>query len=138
MTARAAQLEDLDDTRNAHVAALNANDADAWVACFAPDAVQMPPNDPPNIGTDDIRAWSREMLAAFRAEFSLDISEVELPCDTWAFERGTYTIALTPKAGGTPIRDTGTYMTIYRQQPDHSWLMARDIWNSNNALPGQP
>jgi uncharacterized protein (TIGR02246 family) len=137
MTARAAQLEDLDRTRDAHVAALNANDADAWVACFAPDAVQMPPNDAPNIGTDVIRAWSGGMLAAFRAEFSLDIDEVDLAGDDWAFERGTYTIALTPKAGGTPICDTGKYLTIYRRQTDKSWLMARDIWNSNNSLPGQ-
>lgn len=137
MTARAAQLEDLDRTRDAHVAALNTNDADAWVTCFAADAVQMPPNDPPNIGTDDIRTWSSGMLAGFRAEFSLDIDEVELAGDDWAFERGTYTIALAPKAGGTPIRDTGKYLTIYRRQADHSWLMARDIWNSNNPLPGQ-
>jgi uncharacterized protein (TIGR02246 family) len=137
MTARAPQLEDLDRTRDAHVAALNTNDPDAWVACFGPDAVQMPPNDPPNIGTDQIRAWSSGMLAAFRAEFSLDIDEIELAGDGWAFERGTYTIALTPNAGGTPIRDTGKYVTIYRRQTDHSWLMARDIWSSNNPLPGQ-
>jgi uncharacterized protein (TIGR02246 family) len=137
MTARAAHPEDLGRTRDAHVAALNTNDADAWVACFAPDAVQMPPNDPPNIGTDDIRAWSSGMLAGFRAEFSLDIDEVELAGDDWAFERGAYTIALTPKAGGTPIRDTGKCLTIYRRQTDHSWLMARDIWNSNNPPPGQ-
>jgi hypothetical protein len=97
----------------------------------------MPPNDPPNIGTDDIRAWSGGMLAAFSAEFSLDIDEVELAGDDWAFERGTYTIALTPNPSGTPIRDTGTYLTIYRRLTDHSWLMARDIWNSNNPLPGQ-
>jgi uncharacterized protein (TIGR02246 family) len=137
MTVRAAQLEDLDRTRDAHVAGLNTNDADAWVACFAPDAVQMPPNDPPNIGTDGIRAWSSGMLAAFHAEFSLDIDEVELAGDDWAFEGGTYTIALTAKAGGTSMRDTGKYLTIYRRQTDHSWLMARDIWNSNNPLPGQ-
>lgn len=136
MTARAAQLEDLDRTRDAHIAALNTNDPDAWVACFAPDTVQMPPNDPPNIGTDHIRAWSSGMLAAFRAEFSLDINEVKLAGDDWAFERGTYTIALTPKAGGTPIRDIGKYLTIYQRQTDHSWLMAHDIWNSNNPLPG--
>jgi uncharacterized protein (TIGR02246 family) len=136
MTAQAAELEDLDRTRDAHVAALNTNDPDAWVACFAPDAVQMPPNDPPNIGTDHIRAWSSAMLAAFRAEFSLDIDEVKLAGDDWAFERGTYTIALTPNSGGTPIHDTGKYLTVYQRQADHSWLMARDIWNSNNPLPG--
>ena len=136
MTVRAPHLEDIDRTRDAHVAALNANDPDAWAACFAPDAVQMPPNDPPNIGTENIRAWSDGMLAAFRAEFSLDTDEVELAGDDWAFERGTYAIALTPKAGGDQIRDTGKYITIYSRQPDHSWLMARDIWNSNHPLPG--
>jgi uncharacterized protein (TIGR02246 family) len=137
MTARAPQLEDLDRTRDAHVAALNTDDPDAWVACFAPDAAQMPPNEPPNVGTEHIRAWSRGMLAAFRAEFSLDIDEVELAGTHWAFERGTYTIALTPKAGGSPMCDTGKYLTIYKRQTDHSWLMASDIWNSNNPLPGQ-
>ncbi|MGO9975908.1 MAG: YybH family protein [Solirubrobacteraceae bacterium] len=101
MTARAAQLEDLDCTRCPRRGAQRQR-LDASVACFAPDAVQMPRNDPPNIGTDHIRTWSSGMLAAFGAEFSLDIDEVELAGDDWAFERGTYTIALTPKAGGTP------------------------------------
>jgi uncharacterized protein (TIGR02246 family) len=136
MTARAPHLEDLDRTRDAHVAALNAGDPDAWVACFARDAAQMPPNEPPNIGTENIRAWSSGMLTAFRAEFSLDIDEVELAGD-WAFERGTYTIGLTPKSGGSPIHDNGKYLTIYQRQTDQSWLMARDIWNSNNPLPRQ-
>jgi uncharacterized protein (TIGR02246 family) len=137
MTARAPHLEHLDRTRDAHVAALNAGDPDAWVACFARDAAQMPPNEPPNIGTENIRAWSSGMLTAFRAEFSLDIDEVELAGDDWAFERGTYTIGLTPKSGGSPIHDNGKYLTIYQRQTDRSWLMARDIWNSNNPLPGQ-
>jgi uncharacterized protein (TIGR02246 family) len=137
MTARAPHLEDLDRTRDAHVAALNAGDPDAWVACFARDAAQMPPNEPPNIGAQNIRAWSSGMLTAFRAEFSLDIDEVELAGDDWAFERGTYTIGLTPKSGGSPIHDNGKYLTIYQRQTDQSWLMARDIWNSNNPLPRQ-
>jgi uncharacterized protein (TIGR02246 family) len=133
MTARAAQLEDVDRTRDAHVAALNAGDAEGWVACFAPDGAQMPPNEPANLGRERIRAWSSGMLAAFRAEFSLHVDEVELTGSDWAFERGTYTIALTPRAGGSPIHDTGKYLTLYERQPDRSWLMARDIWNSDNT-----
>src|SRR5207248_11621362 len=56
MTTQTLELADLARTRDAHVAALNANDADGWVACFAPDAVQMPPNDPANVGTANIHA----------------------------------------------------------------------------------
>ncbi len=33
----------IDRLRDSHVAALNAGDADAWVACFTDDGVQMPP-----------------------------------------------------------------------------------------------
>jgi ketosteroid isomerase-like protein len=50
----------------------------------------------------------------------------------WAFERGTYTITLTPKASGEPLQDIGKYLTIYQRQPGGAWGMARDIWNSNN------
>ena len=138
MDVQATELERLDRTREAHVAALNAGDLDAWVACFAADAVQMPPNSTPNVGAESIRAWSGGMLAAFGAEFSLAPDEVELTGADWAFERGTYTIVLAPKAGGDPIRDVGKYITIYRRQPDGAWVMARDIWNSNNPPPGSP
>jgi ketosteroid isomerase-like protein len=64
MTIQTLELDELAKTRDAHVAALNANDADGWVACFAPDATQMPPNDLANVGTANIRAWSAGMLSA--------------------------------------------------------------------------
>jgi uncharacterized protein (TIGR02246 family) len=136
MTVQASELEALDRLREAHVAALNTGDADAWAACFTVDAVQMPPNYPANVGTEEIRGWSGGMLAVFRAEFSLSPEEVQLAGADWAFERGTYAITLTPRAGGDPIRDAGKYITLYQRQADGAWLMARDIWNSNNPLPG--
>jgi ketosteroid isomerase-like protein len=81
MPTQTLELDDLARTRDAHVAALNANDADGWVACFAPDAVQMPPNDPANVGTANIHAWSAGMLSAFNAEFALDVDETQLAGD---------------------------------------------------------
>jgi hypothetical protein len=38
-----ADLKAIDKVREQHVAALNAGDANAWVAEFADDGVQMPP-----------------------------------------------------------------------------------------------
>ena len=75
------------------------------------------------------------MLTAFRAEFSLDVQEVEVTGQRWAFERGGYTIVLTPATGGAAIRDSGKYITIYARQTDGSWLIARDICNSNQPIP---
>jgi len=130
MTVPATDLSDLDVTRDAHVAALNAGDADGWVACFDPDAVQMPPNEPANVGIDCIRAWSHAFLSAFRVEFSVAPADVEVVADH-AIERGAWEIVLTPRAGGDPLRDAGKYLTTYHQQPGGAWAMMYDIWNSD-------
>jgi uncharacterized protein (TIGR02246 family) len=126
-----AVVEALDHVRERHIAALNDGDVNAWVGAFTADGVQMPPNAPANLGRESIRAWSQAFLAPFRVKFALAVDEVQVAGD-WAFERGTYTITLTPKTGGEPIQDIGKYITIYERQPSRAWGMARDIWNSNN------
>ena len=138
MSAEATEGQVIERTREAHVAALNSGDVDAWAAAFANDGVQMPPNAPANVGRDNIQAWSGECLGAFRAELSLAPDEVQIAGADWAFERGAFKITLTPKAGGEPIQDAGKYITVYERQPDDSWAMARDIWNSSNPLPAMP
>jgi uncharacterized protein (TIGR02246 family) len=138
MSVEATEAQAIDMTREAHVAAVNSGDVDAWAAAFANDGVQMPPNAPANVGRDNIQAWSGEFLGAFRAELSLAPDEVQIAGADWAFERGAFKITLTPKAGGEPIQDAGKYITVYERQPDDSWAMARDIWNSDNPLPAMP
>ena len=133
-----AELEALDRVRAIHVAALNDGDANAWAGCFDTDAVQMPPNQPPNVGGERIREWTQGFLAAFRAEFSIAAHDVELAGPGWAFERGSYEISLTARAGGGPLRDSGKYLTIYRRAPGDEWLIAHDIWNSDSQPPTPP
>jgi ketosteroid isomerase-like protein len=138
MDTQQTEMEGLDRARAIHVSALNAGDANAWAACFDNDAVQMPPNQPPNVGTGRIQDWTRGFLAAFCAEFSIVPHDVELAGPGWAFERGSYEISLTPRAGGDPLRDSGKYLTIYRRAPCHPWLIAHDIWNSDHQPPSPP
>ena len=78
----------------------------------------------------------RRFLNPFRAAFALSVEELRVVGD-WAFERGGYTITLTPKVGGEAIQDVGKYITIYERRPDGSWLISRDIWNSDNPLFGK-
>jgi uncharacterized protein (TIGR02246 family) len=126
----------IDRVREAHVAALNQGDADAFAAVFSEDAVQMPPNEPANVGRDAIRAWAQGLMSLFGVQFSLSVEELR-PAGDWAYERGAYTILLNPRAGGA-LQDRGKYITIYQRQPDGSWKTARDIWNSNRPAPGAP
>jgi uncharacterized protein (TIGR02246 family) len=125
-----ADVEVIESVRVAHVAAVNGGDAEGWVGAFAEDGVQMPPNAPANVGRVAIRPWVEGFLGAFRCEFALGVQEVRVTGD-WAFERGGYRILLRSKAGGSPIEDTGKYITIYQRQPAGAWKMARDIWNSD-------
>jgi uncharacterized protein (TIGR02246 family) len=124
-------LKAIDVVRDAHVAALNAGDAQAWVAQFTDDAVQMPPNAPPNVGAANIASWSQAFLDHFRVRFALAVDEVRVSGE-WGFERGTYTIGLTAKAGGPAMQEIGKYLTVYQRNPGNTWRMARDIWNSNS------
>jgi uncharacterized protein (TIGR02246 family) len=135
-TGTEADLEAIDRVRDAHVAALNAGDAGAWAAQFTDDGVQMPPYAPANVGRAAIGSWSKGFMDLFRLEFALRVDEVRV-LGQWAFEKGTYTITLTPKAEGSPMRDMGKYITLYQRKPGESWRMARDIWNSSNPPPSR-
>lgn len=130
----AAALRSIDKVRDDHVGALNAGDAEAWVAQFADDGVQMPPNAPANVGKERIGQWSSGFLGAFKVQFELDVDEVRV-FEDWAFERGDYTIGLNPVAGGPSMGDSGKYITIYHHSGGSGWKIARDIWNSSNPLP---
>lgn len=125
----------IDRLRRVHVAALNDGDGDAWAACFTDAGVQMPPHFGNNVGKTAIRGWSQGFLSLFACRFSLSVEEVRVAAD-WAFERGHYRITLTPRAGGEALEDIGKYITVYERQSDGSWKIARDIWNSDQPLPG--
>ena len=109
---------------------LNSGDIDAWVALWAEDGIQMPPNSPPVVGKERIRERNKAVLDQFSFDMSITNEEVEVAGD-WAYSRGTYMATLTPKQGGEPVLIDGKYMTILLRQPDGSWKIRRDIFNSN-------
>ena len=48
-----------------------------------------------------------------------------------AISRGVYEGTFVAKAGGDPMQVDGKFMTFLRQQPDGTWKIYRDIFNSN-------
>jgi uncharacterized protein (TIGR02246 family) len=131
-TATEADVEAINRVREAHVAALNRGDADAWVAVFSEDAVQMPPNEPANVGGDAIRLWTQAFLNQFSTQFSLSVEELQMAGD-WAFERGTYTILLRPRAArlyttsGSTSRSTSGSPTAPGKRPATSGTATVDL-----------
>lgn len=108
-----------------------AGDPDRWIALWLEDGVQLPPGLPPVVGKEAIDAKGRADLAANDySEFVIDNKEVEVNGDL-AFARGNFVVTVAVKSGGDPMHFEGKYMTIFRQQPDGTWRIYRDTFNSN-------
>ncbi len=120
----------VNDIWTQYSSSLNSGDIDLWMSLWTEGGVQMPPGEPSVIGKDQIRARNKAVLDRFTFNIGITNEEVGVAGD-WAFARGTYKLTLTPKAGGEAIVVDGKYMTILQRQPDGSWKIHRDIFNSN-------
>lgn len=77
-----------------------------------------------------------------RAFQQVKIDETWTPVETvvsgdLAYQRGTYTVAATPKAGGNTTRTSGHFLRIYRRQPNGEWRMTHDTFNTVPPPPAQ-
>lgn len=121
----------VDEIWKQYSSSLNSGDLDTWMSLWTEDGVQMPPGEPAVSGKDQIRSRNKAVLDRFTFDMGITNQEVEVAGD-WAFARGTYKATLTPKEeGGEIVHIDGKYMTILQKQPDGSWRIHRDIFNSN-------
>ena len=119
--------------RTQHVAAVNAGDVEAATALFAPNAVFLPPGQPPLEGGTAIRTWFTHVFASFQIEgFRLDPGGVDEHGDT-AIEHGAWNATFRPKDSSPAFQVGGTYLTAYTRLSDGSVRMLRDTFN---GLPG--
>jgi uncharacterized protein (TIGR02246 family) len=113
--------------------AIIAGDTERYLTLITDDAVLMPPNGPAVSGKEAVGSWNRAMSSHVRITEYVSRDDEVVVAGDWAFRRATVDWTITPSAGGSPIRDTGKYIIIYRRQRDGSWKVARDIWSSNAA-----
>jgi ketosteroid isomerase-like protein len=123
----------VDQTRDRHIAAVNAGDVEAAVGLFSPAAIFLPPGQPALEGTPAIRAWFTHVFANFRIEeFALQPGAVDERGDI-AIEHGSWKATFRPKDGSPRRPAAGTYLTVYARLSDGSVRMIRDTFN---GMPG--
>ncbi len=100
--------------------------ANGWTAYFASDGVMFRPGGTV-IGSDSIRAMATAWFAddTFSLTWGPTHAEVS-PEGTLGYTYGRYQSSGTDSAGN-PIISTGSYLTVWRKQPDGSWKVAADI-----------
>ena len=111
--------------------AFNRADWDAVAGMYTSDAVVLPPN------MDLARGPAiRATFAGFepmKPNMTITTDSVVQSCDV-AYEYGTYDMRLTGPDG--PMNDRGKYVTIWRKQPDGTWKISLDMFNTSMPSPG--
>jgi len=122
------------DMLNQYAKGCNTGDFDFWMSLWADDGVQMPPDAPARIGKEQIRENMKPVFDQFNLKAVIDIAEGKVYGD-FGLTRCTYTLDLTPKAGGETIHamSDGKALTLYERQSDGSWKIVYDCFNSNVA-----
>ena len=109
---------------SAWIDAVNRGDVSLLLAAMTEDAVFLNPGQAP-LGRQEFpsgfssahqRAWIR---------CTSELQELVVVGDL-AYTRCRDALSVTPRAGGESMQLAGDRITIYRQQPDGRWLLARD------------
>jgi len=106
------------------IEAVNAGDLACLLTLMADDAVFMSPGQTP-FGREE---FSTNFSAGHRQHQIECVSELEevVVVDGVAYTRSRDALHVTPRAGGETRRLSGYRMTVYREQPEGRWLLARD------------
>jgi len=127
---QAEDLAGIDAFNKRYLQAINDGDADTLIALTVEDHIMMMPNQPTVSGKAKLDAASRRMAQQFK------IHETWHPIETvidgrLAYQRGTFSTAVTPKAGGPARTTDGKFLRIYRRQNDGSWTMVIDSFSGD-------
>ena len=119
-------------------AAAGTKDVDKTVSYYSEDAVVLPPNAPSATTKEAIRSAWKEMLTAPGAAISWKATKVEVAkSGEIGYVSGTYEETAND-ASGTPVKDHGKYVEIFKKQADGTWNAVLDIWNSDLPALASP
>lgn len=105
--------------------AMKANDLEAIVALYAPDAVLWMGGSPEASGAAAVRMSFQGMLAAFTIQDAV-LSEAQYrTAGNVAVSWGHYTLTLAPKAGGAPVTLRGRFTGVAERRAGR-WLYVAD------------
>jgi ketosteroid isomerase-like protein len=113
-----------------YLKAINDGDSATLASLTLPEHIMIAPGRPPLVGKEANDAANARVAQTFKIEETWSPVETFISGDL-AYQRGTFTVAATPKAGGTTRNTRGTFLRIYKRQPNGEWRMVRDMFNSD-------
>lgn len=106
--------------------AMEQGDLAALLMLVTHDVIVKVPGSEPITGRDALELALKDFLQTHSERVEYEVVEVETS-GRLAFARIWETTAITPKSRATAAVMRGMHLTVFRCQPDGSWLMARDF-----------
>lgn len=132
-----ADVAAINELREREIALVGTGDVNRLLTVYTPDVVMMPPNEPLVRGEDGVRKWAEAMFGQVTMTGRYSASDVSVSGD-WAVDRYVGVLTITPKGGGSPIEEKIKGVHIMKRQPDRTWRIAQDVWNSDAPSPPLP
>lgn len=108
-----------------------ASDAKKIGTLYSDDAMLLLVNQPILTGRDAAIKDSQDFFDKYKpVAFEAPAEEMKF-ADGWGWARGIYKDTYVSKANGKSTSDQGKYIIIVVRQPDGSWVMTRDIHDSD-------
>ena len=109
--------------------AVGAKDVEKTMSYYADDALMMPPNIPTLTGKQSIRTLWKSLLEAPGFAGGWKATKVDVSGHL-SYVTGTYEITETDDSGKA-MTDKGTYLKVWKKQPDGSWKCVADMFSSD-------
>jgi uncharacterized protein (TIGR02246 family) len=129
-TSNPADVQAIKEASAAWDKAWNAGDADKLASLYTDDAIAMGPNQPARVGKEAIRGSCRKYFAQFSEENRSLVEDVRISGNL-AVARGTQETRTISKAGGDSFEDRAKWVSVFQRQPDGSWKILWEIFNSD-------
>jgi uncharacterized protein (TIGR02246 family) len=119
--------------RDQYASMYNSGDVSAIGNLYTDDAVVMNNQQPEVSGKPAIQQKATELVQQFTVNISISPADTQIAGDL-AYEHGSYTMSMTPKAGGAAMQNTGNYIVVLKRGADGSWKLHREIGNNNQPM----
>jgi uncharacterized protein (TIGR02246 family) len=116
------------------VAADNRRDLAAVLEFYAPDAILMPPGEPPVTGRERIKPRYEQLFAAYSPSITTEVHEACTESDM-GFVRGRNTGTFVPRSDGAAQDLDDAFLMLLRRDAHGVWRISHLIWHRQSATP---
>jgi ketosteroid isomerase-like protein len=124
---QASTIVTLAKIREAWVQDLRNKQLEAILKFYAPDAVFLLPSGDRITGSAALRTLFQNIMATFHSDLTLHSQNLETSGDL-AYDSGDFQETLTTIATGAKITSKGSYIIIFKRQPNGSWQIVQHVW----------